>query len=138
MRLFLDSSALVKRYLEEPGREAVLARCAQASEILISVLAVPEAASALNRYRHLVGLSDAEYADLKQELLDDAVRASVIGLSPPVVARTIACLERAPVRTSDAIHVASALECGADRFLSGDKRQCKAARALGLRVEEVG
>jgi len=38
MRLFADSSALAKRYLPEPGRETVLARCAAADEMIISFL----------------------------------------------------------------------------------------------------
>ena len=37
-------------------------------------------------------------------------------------------------RALDLLHVASALELGADAFFSFDVRQCKAARAAGLRI----
>jgi len=41
MRILLDSSALAKRYVCEPGTEQVLSRCRDADEIVLSVLCVP-------------------------------------------------------------------------------------------------
>jgi predicted nucleic acid-binding protein len=41
------------------------------------------------------------------------------------------------LRTLDAIHVASAIAVGADRFATFDTRQAVAARAVGLTVEGV-
>jgi predicted nucleic acid-binding protein len=41
---------------------------------------------------------------------------------------------RVGMATFDALHVASALELGAERFWTFDERQAKLARAVGLRV----
>jgi predicted nucleic acid-binding protein len=38
----------------------------------------------------------------------------------------------------DAIHVAAALACEADVFVSADQRQCAAARSAGLNVAVPG
>jgi len=38
------------------------------------------------------------------------------------------------VRTLDALHIASALELGAERFWTFDERQAKLARAVGLKT----
>jgi len=35
------------------------------------------------------------------------------------------------------LDIASAIEAGADLFLSADRRQCRAAARLNLRVEQV-
>ena len=135
MRAFSDSSALAKLYIREPGRAEVQTRLAEADELFLSVLALPEVMSALNRLRRGGRVSDDEYAAQKQVAVADVEDAAVVQVTPSVVARAIDCLERTSLRASDAIHVASALEVGADLFLSADRRQCKAARAMGLRVE---
>ena len=137
MRLFLDSSAFAKRYIAEPGSDRVAARCAEADQALLSVIALPEAMSTLNRLRREGKLSDDGYLALKQDIVADLGQATIIDLTPSVVARAVVCLERSPLRALDAIHVASAMECSPDLFLSADRRQCQAARGMGLKVEEV-
>jgi len=138
VRLFLDSSALAKRYLPEPGRGLVLARCAAADAVIISFLAPIEVVSALNRLRRAGRLTDEQYRELKQKLLADAQNATVVQPGPSIQTRAFDCLERVPLRASDAVHVASALECRPDLFSTGDQRQYKAAKEMGLNAELVG
>jgi predicted nucleic acid-binding protein len=138
MRLFLDSSAFLKHYIDEPGSSCVRARLREADALVLSVIAWPEIISALNRLQRGGALGDEDYGAVKRELEEDFGNAAVVALSAEVLERTARCLEIAPLRASDAIHVASAIEAGVDRFVSADRRQCKAARAMGLRVELVG
>jgi uncharacterized protein len=49
----------------------------------------------------------------------------------------VALLEQFPLRSADALHVACASALSTDLFVSADDRQCKAARAHGLRVEAI-
>ena len=49
MRIYVDSSALAKRYVHEPGTEAVLTKCAEATEIVVSVICLPELVSGFTR-----------------------------------------------------------------------------------------
>ena len=75
MRTYFDTSALAKRYVREPGTETVLKKCSEATEIVISVISVPELMSALNaRTAGITGLSNRE--GLKQQLVPDGVRGS--------------------------------------------------------------
>jgi len=138
MRLFLDASALVKRYVVESGTDQVLHRLREADELLVSRLALPEVVSALNRRRREGRLTDEEYAACKELVRADTGNTAVIELSSDVVERAFACLESAPLRASDAVHVASALDCRADLFLTGDQRQYEAAKKMGLKAEFVG
>lgn len=137
MSLFLDSSALAKRYLLEPGTEVVAARCREADEIIVSILSVPEVLSAFNRLRRERKIGARRYAALKRELAHDMEQATIVALDATVVRRTILCLEQSSMHTADAIHVASAIEAGSDLFLSADRRQCDAAASFKLRVEVV-
>ncbi len=49
MKLFLDSSALVKRYIEEEGSIKVAERCNKADEIAVCIICIAEVLSACNR-----------------------------------------------------------------------------------------
>lgn len=138
MRLFLDSSALAKRYVEEPGSDKVLSLCCGAEEIILSSLCVPEIISGFNRLRREGNLSPARYRSLKRALAADVDEATIIDLTPLVIDRTIACLERSPLRASDAVHLASAIESMCDLFVTADHKQGQAASHLHLKVDSVG
>jgi len=137
VRVLLDSSALAKRYIDEPGWPQVRATLQAADELLLSVIAFPEVVAALNRNRRDGKLTDDQYEVAKRRATADFKDATVITLDAEVMQSTIRCLEQAPLRAADAIHVASALEANADCFVSADRRQCRAAKAMGLRVERI-
>lgn len=137
MKLFLDSSAFAKRFIDETGSEQVEQLCAGATELGLSVLCVPEVVSALNRRLREKSLTKHDYAIAKQRLSDDVCDAMIVHLTPAVVQSSIMILEESPVRTLDALHVASALHAQADLFASSDHRQILAARRVGLKTKEV-
>ena len=137
MKAYLDSSAFAKRFVEEQGSDAVDAVCAQANELGLSVLCVPEVMSALNRLLRERVLTPTQYRQAKQRLLDDVRDADIIQLTPSVVGSAIQVLEASPVRAMDALHIACALEWGADVFVSADTRQMAEARRAGLKVKQA-
>ena len=59
---------------------------------------------------------------------------SVRAVTVPLVRSAIDLIERHPLRTPDALHVAGALDWKADLFVSSDRRQLAAAAKAGLRV----
>jgi len=138
VRLFLDSSAIVKLYVPEPGSAQVKARCEEADEIIVSVLVLPETLATLSRLRRAGKLRRSEYAAFKRNLVAALELATVVELSPAVMANAIACVEKLPVRTLDALHVGAAMERSPDLFLTGDQRQFEAARGMALNAELVG
>jgi predicted nucleic acid-binding protein len=138
MRIAFDSSALAKRYVRESGTPRVLELCAQATEVVVSVLCVPEILSGLNRLRREERLSSDGYSAAKTDLADDMTQATIVAVTPTVLSRAIELLEEAALRTLDAIHLAVAMDSACDLFVSADARQCEAASELGLRIERVG
>lgn len=137
MRVFFDSSAFVKRYIDEVGTAVVLDWCDRAGELVLSIIAVPELISAFRRLVHEGRLSEAQYARLKSELLADLVDASLCDTSPQVIQRAVEALETNRLRAMDSIHLGAAIVCGADVFVSADARQCEAAQRQGLDVVAV-
>ncbi|MBI5631073.1 MAG: type II toxin-antitoxin system VapC family toxin [Elusimicrobia bacterium] len=134
MRIFLDSSALAKRYVEEPGSEEILRLCREAEEIILSSLCVPEIISGFARLKREGRLSASQYRKLKRELAADVDAATVVDLTPAVIGRAVGCLERSPLRALDAIHVACALESSCGLFVTADRRQRDAAVSFHLRL----
>jgi uncharacterized protein len=138
VRLFLDTSAFVKRYLSEPGTDRVLALTASAESLGVSVLVLPEAVSTLRRLVREHRLRESEYAIVKSGLVRDLADADVCDLTPGALERAVGCLERHALRALDALHIGCAHAYRPDLFVSADQRQCDAARAEGLVVEQLG
>jgi predicted nucleic acid-binding protein len=136
-RLFLDSSALAKRYVRERGTERVNALCGPADEVVLSVLCLPECVSAFLRLARENLVTRGQYRALMRDLLADLEQATVIDLHPEVLAEAVRCLETARVRALDAVHIGSAAVCGFDPFVTSDRRQRDAAHASALKVELV-
>jgi uncharacterized protein len=137
VKTFFDSSAFAKRYVEEPGSQAVDSLCQEATEVALSVLCVPEIISALIRRVRDGLLTNREYADAKQYLSEDIRDAIIVNLVPQVVSTCTKILEASPVRAADALHVACALEWKTELFVSADKRQISAAKKAGLHTRLV-
>lgn len=137
MKIFLDSSAFAKRFVEEPGSQQVEDICSQATELCLSVICVPEIISALNRRLREKCLTRQEYIQTKQRLAQDVRDVVIINLTSEVIHTSVIILETNPVRTLDALHIACALEWHADWFVSSDHRQITTARSSGLRTKQI-
>jgi predicted nucleic acid-binding protein len=137
MRVFFDSSAFVKRYVREPGTDAVLSRCDEAAELCLSGIALPEIISAFCRLQRERLITPLQYRHLKTLFMADIADAAVCELTPEVVRNAVICLENNVLRGMDAIHVGCAVALQVDLFVSADVRQCAAASQAGLQVEQV-
>lgn len=137
MLVFFDTSAFVKRYVNEPGTDVVLDWCDRATHIGLSGIALPEIVSALCRLQREARISKSQYLQLKSTLLADMEDASICDLTPAVLGQAISTLETNGLRSSEAIHIGSAVVLKSDVFVSSDKRQLDAAVKAGLKVVPV-
>ena len=137
MLVFFDTSAFVKRYINESGTDKVLEWCDKATEIGLSGIVLPEIISAFCRLCREERITSVQYQQLKSSLIADIEDAALCDLAPAVLAQSILSLENNVLRGMDAIHVGSAVVLKADVFVSSDKRQCEAAVRAGLHVELV-
>jgi len=137
VKTFFDASAFAKRYVEENGSQQVDDICQEATELSLSVICVPEIISALNRRIREKNLSRREYKTIKEHLSDDIRDVEIINLTPEVLATATTLLEAHPLRSMDALHIACALEWGAELFVSSDKRQTTAAGKAGLKIKLI-
>ena len=136
--IYSDTSALVKRYLEEPFSPEFEALFQQGT-MAISRLTVVELRCALarrRRNREIDALRENRInAELATDIQDGALRLGSVGDGEFSAAyNLIGRLADLPLRTLDALHLAAAEQAGATGFATADKTQAEAATALGFTV----
>ncbi|CAN5670524.1 hypothetical protein BH23CHL8_BH23CHL8_28730 [soil metagenome] len=127
--IFLDTSALVKRYAIESGSDEVLRLMDEDAGWAASAATRTEAEVTLC---HL-GPEGRPGSAVHRRLQDDWDRFAVVPVDADCLAHAaaIGCEQR--LRTLDAIHLAAALRLPAPLdFLTFDHQQAAAARRLGL------
>ena len=132
MKILFDTSALLKRYLPESGREAVLMLVASATTAVAAPHCKVELYSALNRVRRETQASETSYRDTCAEVERNFSDMEVLPLSASVERFASRALEASAMRAMDALHVGAALAAGVDLFVTADIRQFNGAQALGL------
>jgi hypothetical protein len=137
MRIFFDTSALIKRYVEERNSARIQGLCEQADAIVLSIICLPELISTLCRLVREGRVDQSVYHRIKHSVLTDLGEMDICPISAEVMAHSVRCLENHPLRAMDAIHLGCALACAPDCFVSADRRQVEAARAEGLTVMDA-
>lgn len=139
-RVFLDSSALVKLYVEEVGSDRVGTIVADEGEIFISRLAIVEIVSALVRRARAGDISTQEVEATLDGLRDDCERDfAIVELERAVLERAASLARRWALRAADSIQLACAMIAFAGqpgRFVCADKELNAAARLEVALVED--
>jgi uncharacterized protein len=138
MILYAESSAVLSWLLDEPTQGRVIEELSAADRVATSVITVLECSRALARARHDGRISAVEER-AALHVLDEAFASwDVLDVSEDVIERASAAFPAEPVRSLDAVHLASAWTlfeaAGEVTTLSLDDRVRSNARAMGMRV----
>jgi predicted nucleic acid-binding protein len=139
VRLYLDTSALVKLYVDEEGDTNVRTAADQADVVTTSALAYVEARSAFARRRREGALSSSEYRRVIHDLDEDWPRYLTIQVVESLIHEAARLAEAYRLRAYDAVHLASAATAHREIghpivFASWDGPLERAARREGLEV----
>jgi predicted nucleic acid-binding protein len=107
--LFLDTSSLVKLYVEEAGSASVRRLVADASRIAVSVLAYPEARSAFARRRREGALTASGLRAARAAFEQDWTRMVRLAVTEDVYRAAGSLAERHGLRALDGLQLASFL-----------------------------
>lgn len=137
MILYLDTSALLKLYADEPGRRRVLAAVDDAEVVASHLVAYAEARAALAHKHRLGDISNAQLAEHKRELDSDWQALYRVSVTEALVRRAGDLSEQHALRGYDSVHLAAAEQLGAAIdapivFGCFDVALANAASALGL------
>jgi predicted nucleic acid-binding protein len=128
---YVDSSALLKRYVEEADSAAVDALLRADSTLLTARHTIVEVRRNLARL-----LTGRDLVAARAAFTDDLRSISIVELDKVTCESAASIAEATGVRTLDALHLAAAQRVSEPgvSFLTFDVRQAQAARALGLTV----
>ena len=138
MSVYAESSAVLAWLLGEDPGDAVRGVLGGADLVLTSDLTLVECDRVLIRATALGELPEAEAADRRARLAAAASHWQVLKLGADIVDRARRPFPGEPIRTLDAIHLASALAArsvsvGLD-LLSLDRRIRSSGQSMGFRV----
>lgn len=142
MWAYFDTSALVKRYIDEVGRREVL-RLLRRHDCVTSAVLPVELRSALRRRVSEGTLVAARLPDILKRVAADRAYWTLVEITSGVLAAAETLVATHPLRTLDALHVASAQLFAARvtvpefTFVSADARQTEAAAAVGMTVRHI-
>ena len=142
MWAYFDTSALVKRYVDEAGRREVL-QLLRRHECVASAVLPVELRSALRRRVTEGSLGSARVSEILKRVAADRAYWTLVAVGTEVLGAAEKLVAAHPLRTLDAIHVASAQVFAAGvsesdlMFVSADKRQIEAAAVIGLATRYI-
>ena len=140
MTLYLDTSSLVKLYVQEVGSDDVRNLVAQAAVVATSIVAYPETRAALARLRRNGDLTAAKFATAKRNFEEQWPAFLTLEVTAAVSGEAGDFAERYVLRGLDALHLASFAEVARHagpsdtRFSSFDDPLNKAARDVARRL----
>jgi len=139
MNLYLDTSALIKRYVNETGSTDVREWIRSADDKAITLITRAEMSAGINRLLRMKLLSQKDFGDALEEFRSDWVDYHRLPISETLVARADALACEHVLRGYDAIHLAAALTwqelLGLPvTLVTYDRELAEAARASGMAV----
>lgn len=145
MKIYADSSFLVSLYSADSNSAAASSTMeASSGECLVTTLGELEVVNAfgLRVFRKEVSAAQARESllDFEKDLRDGSLQLR--GLSDAILEQagqlSRQTTAKLGTRTAELLHVAAALELGADYLYSFDRQQRKLARSVGLKQNEGG
>jgi len=138
---YLDTSALVKRYVTEPGSrtvDKVFNDVYMGKGILsVSYWNIGEAAVVFDKYRVRLGIDSRKvFMSLLRELrmLSRENKLIIVNVSSRILRKSIKLVFEYHIYLADALQIESARSVGAEIILTGDKRLSEVAEQEGFRV----
>lgn len=139
MILYLDTSALVKLFVDEPGSDLVRRNVGEASSVTTHLIAYAEMRAAFAKILRMGRVGRDALAPVLAAFEQAWTRMDRIGVTEMLVRRAGGLAQRYDLRGYDSVHLAAALSVrdlvglGVDtRFVAFDKRLSDAAVEQGL------
>ena len=135
--LYCDTSALLKLFLSEPGSAELTRAVKGRADLVVSDLAVTEAASALSRRVRQGAITPNDARRVQRTIIERLESAPYqrVELTRDIHRRAehfLLTVMDLPLRAADALHLALAFSARAASMASFDLRLAAAARAVGL------
>jgi len=147
MKIYLDSSAIIKRYVLETGSSTVdyIFDRSWAGEAFIasSLWNVGEVLGVLDERRRRGWLDQSEFKEILESFVGETIRLvrlkalELLPVPTPILIETWPLILNEHIYEADALQVQASMHSGSDVFLSGDKELIRVALKTGLKAVNI-
>lgn len=130
MRLFIDTSSLFKKYVDESGGEAFEKLLSKASEIAISPITWIEINAAIERCLRTSALTPEKANWLRTEVKKDFAYFFLVLWNENLENRAVQLIRQNVLKTMDAVQLASGILSEAELFVTSDHQLYRAAKKI--------
>lgn len=141
---FFDSGALIKIYVDEEASDRVAGLVEKCPQVPFTELVELEIRNALRALHGRKGLSSKGLEERLRWIDSDIEDARLLRVVPepgPIhdIAEDLSSKHTSKLlcRALDILHVGAAIHLGCATFVTGDARQCKLAKAAGLKAIDI-
>ena len=136
MKILLDTSTLAKRYVQELGSEELEDLFfSVVKEVFVSTLALAEFAAAIGRKLRNKDMLEKSASKAMREFEKDwGGLFKKIPLTEDLAMSAASLAIQYPLKGADAVHLASAIEVGADLFVVSDNMLVSVAEKIGIKT----
>jgi predicted nucleic acid-binding protein len=133
--VYLDTSAIVKRYIQEPGSDVVESVYSSAWQgevkIAFSLWNIGEVLGVLDKYYRRGWVTRNDYQLARREFLGESLsmlklRAlKVVPIKTSILAQSWELVEKHHIHQADALQIVASRMIGAEEFYTADEALCK-------------
>ncbi len=138
MIVYLDTSALIKLFVDEPGTKETASALDEAGAVFTHIITYAEARAALAKAARMKRITNKRHASYKAALENYWDNLEVITLNLPLIKRAGNLAEKHALRGYDSIHLAAAELVFRQHiefiFACFDKNLNMAASAMGIKT----
>lgn len=148
MKIYLDSSAIIKRYVLEEGTEKIQETYLDALNgnvsLHFSVWNIGEVLGVLDAYHRRKWIELEDHTAARDSFLAETTRLIKIGVAKVVPVRSKLLMqswllvEKYHIYEADALQIASAKNLGVEKLLSGDHRLVDVSKEEGVNAHFLG
>ncbi len=141
--VYLDSSAIIKRYFYEPGtsilRHYYLKAYSGEIKLAYSIWNIGEVLGVFDKAKRIGRINQQEYIIAKKRFLGETKRMVKLNITIiiPVIIKVLKeawkLIEKHHIYIADALQIASAKYINSNEFLTGDKKLYEIASSEGLK-----
>lgn len=130
MKVFVDTSTLFKKYLDEPGSAAFDALLAKTTEIAVSPVTWIEINAALERCVRYKSLSSAQAERLRTEAKKDFAYFWQVVWNENLEEKAVDIIRKHALKTLDAVQLASGVLSQSALFVTSDQKLFEEAKKI--------
>ena len=138
MKIFIDTSSLFKKYVQEAGSDTFEEVLKKTTEIIISPITWLEVNSVLERRLREKTISEKESKWVEREVKKDLCFFGIVKWNERLEDKAVQLIRKYQLKVFDGVQLASCLIAKTELFLTSDKKLYQSSKKEKVRTQLIG